>query len=161
MSTSTQNTKMDQLLDQEILLTRTLISTLELEHEALAKRDMDKLQQCVQQKELHRSELEALEQSRIAILIDAGFATTKQGMEQYLQQRAAQSRSTNLWNELLELADNCQQKNQTNGAIVELSNIFTQQALSLVRGRTGQTEQYDASGKANIDQANSRPIAKA
>lgn len=131
-----QETQLMTLLQTEIGRTRDLFDSLELESEALVARDTAALEKVTENKLAQVRQLESLGQQRETLL------TTIEGDPLYQH-----SQLSSVWQELLSLAKQCQQKNRINGSIIEVGFRQSQQALDILQGTSSKPELYNNAGQ--------------
>lgn len=156
-------------LDQLNALTRqgigfltTLNQLLDAELDALEQRDIEQLQTLVQQKTDALQQLEANNQHRNQLFIDAGITPDKAGLQQFTQQlpppQAEQFKA--LWSELEQILKAVNEKNQRNELIINRNSRNLEQLLSILRGQNQKNTLYNQTGSKGNYSAQSR-IGKA
>ena len=136
-----------------------LAATLQQEQAALAQNAFTAIEKLAQDKETLSGEIEQLERQRFAVCkqlnIDIDFASIQaylDGISAVLVERLEQQ-----WNTIITLGSQCASQNQLNGILVAHQQRHTQQALAILRGISGNSEVYSASGSQQqvIDQQHS------
>jgi flagella synthesis protein FlgN len=142
--------KLEQILRREIKDVQGLVETLGQEYEALRQRDADNLDKVVVLKEQQLETLNALAGERAELLREAGFAADRSGFGAVLDADSSGTLRT-LWQSVEEALQQCQQQNQLNGKLLDVSKQQTQELLSLLLGNEagGRTGLYDESGKTS------------
>ena len=166
VETSGNQQQLVLLLQREINQVQQLMHELEEEYAALAEQHTATLEDIVQKKQQTIRELERIGKQREALLASMN-TTTEQ------QLKLAKNNSTNpnaagqtsvLWNELVLLADKCQEMNRINGSIVDLVSRQSRHALEILHGisplQTARPELYDQSGYKTIS-AETHSLTKA
>lgn len=125
------------MLQEEIRHTQSLFEFLEIESEALVARDTPALEKVTADKLEHIHLLESMGQQRVALLADTDGDPLIENKQLSM-----------LWQELLLLAEKCQNKNRINGGIIEVGFRQSQQALDILQGSSSKPELYDNSGQA-------------
>lgn len=159
-----QQLEIKQVFQQEIDCARLLLQSLELEYDALAKQHADALEEVVREKQERINQLELISRQREKLL--APFKTPVTGDDeqvhhQYQFGNSAQLNS--LWNELVDIAEKCRDKNRVNGSIVELVSRQSRHALDILQGilpnTSSMSELYDNTGQATRS-ANKRSLVQ-
>ncbi|VAX12602.1 hypothetical protein MNBD_GAMMA24-243 [hydrothermal vent metagenome] len=127
-----------------------LAATLESEHSALAKNDLDIIIQAANNKNRLFELLEDLEHERHELLLAAGLDFDSNGIMAYLQRGTSQTRNETaaIWQQIETLTHQCRKQNQINGIMLEKNRRRTERALAILKGQTPQTATYSASGEA-------------
>lgn len=158
-----RNTAIEQLLQQEIACARTLVHLLEQEYAALAQRDIGRLDTIIPEKRNAIADLESLGQRRETLLAQRHSSTsdaaTYTGDGENKNPFSGDSRQSDLWDELRSLAQQCQEKNQVNGRIVEIGYRQSRVALDVLHGVAPCSELYDSSGRTT-QSASKKPIVQ-
>lgn len=151
------------LLRQELEAAVRLRVVLGTEHEAIARRDTDTLQQAVAEKQELLAHLERSHKQRLALLSASGMDADPDGFVTLLARCADSGHDwSSRWDELKETLIACQRQNQVNGAVLENSRRATHQALSiLLGGQADSPELYNQAGKAMPSQLGGSRIIKA
>lgn len=151
-------------LDQLNALTRqgigfltTLNQLLDAEFSALQERDIEQLQALVQQKTEALQQLEANNQQRNQLFVNAGISPNKDGLQQFTQQLPAAhaDQFRELWSELEQILKTVNEKNQRNELVITRNNRNLEQLLSILRGQNQKNTLYNQSGdKGNYSAQN-------
>jgi flagellar biosynthesis/type III secretory pathway chaperone len=144
------------LLQREINQLQQLMHELEEEYAALAQQHTSTLEDIVRKKQQTIRELERIGQQRETLL--ASMSTTTEEQLKLASHQSGTMRANNqlsvLWNELVVLAEKCQEMNRINGSIVELVSRQSRHALEILHGispkRSARPELYDQSGYKTI-----------
>lgn len=137
------------LLQREVDHVKRLMHSLELEYTALAEPHTTALEEVVRSKQETIHELELIGRQREALLVSNNAATDGQSgnMDDLITSNRQLSA---LWEELVTLAEQCQEKNRINGSIVELVSRQSRHALDILHGispkLSSTPELYDQSG---------------
>ena len=123
------------LLEGEISYTRKLLETLNRETEILVARDISALESFTAEKAELINQLKSIAEQRETLLAELDGEPLKTD-----DQAAA------LWQDLMSLAANCQEKNHINGSIIEIGHRQSQQALDILQGTARKPELYDHAG---------------
>lgn len=145
---STQQ-QIKQVFQREIECAQMLLQSLDLEYEALAEHHAARLEDVVHDKQERIRQLELVSQQREQLLssID-GIKVISDGHNKY--QFNADAQLTSLWNELVDIAEKCRDKNRINGSIVEVVSKQSRHALDILQGilpgSSSTSELYDNAG---------------
>lgn len=142
--------KLENILRREIKGVQGLVDTLGQEYEALRQQDADSLDKVVALKEQQLGTLNELAGERAALLVEAGYAADRSGFADALEADPSGVLRT-LWLSVEEALQQCQQQNQLNGKLLDVSKQQTTELLSLMLGNEagGRTGLYDESGKTS------------
>ncbi len=161
---TTQQLEIKQVFRKEIECARMLFKSLELEYEALAKHHADALEEVVRIKQERINQLELISRQREKLLASFKSSNTEeneQGNHHY--HFGADKEMTALWDELVDIAEKCRDKNRVNGSIVELVSKQSRHALDILHGILPDTssisELYDNTGQATKS-ANKRSLVQ-
>ncbi len=152
-----------RLLREELESSARLLAVLKTEHEAIAQRDTDTLQQVVADKQQLLEQLDGCHGRRVQLMQDAGLASGRESFENILSQCAdAGSDLASGWSEVKDMLLACQRQNQINGTVLESSRRTTHQALGILLGGQGDdTELYNQAGKSTPSTIGGRKVIKA
>ncbi len=161
---NTQQLEIKQVFQQEINCARLLLQSLDLEYDALAKQHADALEEVVRDKQERINQLELISRQREKLLTPFKTPVTgddEQTNHQY--QFGDNTQLKNLWNELVDIAEKCRDKNRVNGSIVELVSKQSRHALDILHGilpnTSSMSELYDNTGQATKS-ANKRSLVQ-
>jgi flagellar biosynthesis/type III secretory pathway chaperone len=136
------------VLTGQVHCTELLLDCLTTERSALARRDMDTVQQTTAEKLRLSQELETLEQRRERLVAELGFGAGNRRPGKWHDSLPACKR---LWKQVLDNLENCRNSNLTNGGILEASRQHVEQALCILRGQSGAATLYSQDGDAAAD----------
>jgi flagellar biosynthesis/type III secretory pathway chaperone len=145
------------LLQEEHGLCQQLLQALNAEFDALKQRDADLFNQVLTKKQAATAQLEQNETALFEILQVEGFSQSKDGLETFfssLDDKSDQFGILHTWNELRKLIVECQNQNQINGRILNISLVNIQQALNLLNGRDANPGLYNDTGKSDDSDSN-------
>ncbi len=161
---NTQQLAIKQVFQQEINCARLLLQSLDLEYDALAKHHADALEEVVRDKQERINQLELISRQREKLL--APFRISEAGDDDQQSNRyqfAGNAELDRLWDELVDIAEKCRDKNRVNGSIVELVSKQSRHALDILHGILPNTspmsELYDNTGQATKS-ANKRSLVQ-
>jgi flagellar biosynthesis/type III secretory pathway chaperone len=151
MTLSQACASLGQLLQMEQDGAARLLEVLEAEHEAIARRDTDALQQLVAGKQVLLEQLESGHGKRLQMMREAGLAVDQGGFEALLVRCADNGHDLqSRWLALKAVLSSCQRQNQMNGVVLETSRRTTHRALTiLLGGQADGTELYNQAGKSS------------
>jgi len=161
---NTQQLAIKQIFQQEINCARLLLQSLDLEYDALAKHHADALEEVVRDKQERINQLELISRQRGKLL--SPFRITEAGNDDQQSNRyqfAGNAELDRLWDELVDIAEKCRDKNRVNGSIVELVSKQSRHALDILHGilpnTSAMSELYDNTGQATKS-ANKRSLVQ-
>ncbi|WP_456378718.1 flagella synthesis protein FlgN [Thiolapillus sp.] len=135
------------LLDQELARMGELKRILDSETTVLTyERNTDELLLLIAEKDAKVGELKELEAKRNQLFEDIGINGGPQEITSFLCREAEIRPLLPLWQQLLELATQCQESNRLNGTIIKLDHQHLQQALNLLRTENTNNCNYDPQG---------------
>lgn len=156
MHSENQQQQVKQVLQTEIEYAYTLLQSLEMEYQVLAKRQVDVLEELVTDKLEKIQQLESASRRRTDLL--ASFVSVEMLNENQQSPDDYQAyllhgneQLSALWDELVDVAEKCRDKNRVNGSIVELISKQSRQALEILHGipadSTSVSDLYDYTGQ--------------
>lgn len=130
--------RLGSCLRQEIDAASGLLDLLRQENAVLTDGDPAAIEEVGRSKQDALDSLEALGRQRTEMVAAAGPGIDPQDIEGLIRRcdPAGRTNLPELWEQLLELAAECQRLNMVNGAIIQSSSRFAQQALGLLRGQS-------------------------
>lgn len=150
-------------LQQEVDAAGRLLDILNQEHAALSATDAAAIEQVGELKQEALNTLEERGKQRAAVVSTAGCKGDRQDVEALIERCDPQGRTdlAGFWHQLLERAAECQRLNLVNGAIIQSSFRFSQQALAVLRGQPPTaTPEYGPDGITH-QSLGSNPLARA
>ncbi len=150
-SENNQQQEIKQILQTEVECVHLLLKSLELEYEALAEHHSAALEEVVRDKQEKIQQLEVVSRQREKLLASFDNANTNvEAGENKHYQFNDNKQLAALWDELVNVAEECREKNRVNGSIVELVSRQSRHALDILRGIAPDTsaasEIYDNAG---------------
>ena len=129
-----ENTQQEirQVIQEEIECARMLLQSLDQEYAALAEHHADALEGVVSVKQERIQQLELVSRQREKLLKPYSGETVDNNNQHY--QFNGDKQITELWNELVSVAEKCREKNRVNGSIVELVSKQSRHALDILHG---------------------------
>ncbi len=150
---------LSELLVRELSDVRRFCALLEEERKVITGAQADRLPDIAIEKSSLAGQLSQLETRRDALLARDGFAKGRAGIEAWLASRPDPTLETRRWHELLELATQARDGNETNGRLINLLLKQNQEALSvLISG--GAESIYGADGQPRSLVAGKRSFGK-
>jgi len=149
---NTQHLEIKQVFKKEIECARMLYQSLDLEYEALAKQHAEALEEVVRIKQERINQLELISRQREKLLISFNVPNAEDEEHSKHYDFGSDKELIALWDELVETAEKCRDKNRVNGSIVELVSRQSRHALDILHGILPDTssfsELYDNTGQA-------------
>lgn len=141
-----------QVFQKEIECAHMLLRSLDLEYEALAEHHADALEDIVRDKQERIQQLELISMQREKLLSPTnGVILDKNNQQGKHYSFSGNKQLTDLWNELVDVAEKCRDKNRVNGSIIELVSKQSRHALDILQGilpdTSPLTELYDSVGQ--------------
>lgn len=153
--------QMHDLLRAEFDCAGQLHAVLAAEAEALANRDVDTLERLIGDKQGLMQTFDALELRKRQVLEQTGFGGTEPDVVACIDWCDDTGQLKRGWHLLLERIRRCQQQNRINGATLDSSRRYAQQALAILRGQPVTTPLYNPTGATALNEAGGRSLAKA
>jgi len=151
-TTSSQQQVITQVLQAEVDCAHSLLQSLAQEYEALAEHHTATLEDVVRNKQEKIQQLDTATRKREQLLAVSEGVTVfsnKESKQHY--QFNGNKQLMNLWNELVDIAEKCREKNRVNGSIVDVMSKQSRRALDIlhgiVPGSSKNAEVYDQSGQ--------------
>jgi len=149
---NTQQSEIEQVFIREINCARMLLQSLDLEYDALAKQHADALEEVVRDKQERINQLELISRQREKLLAPFKVPATDDDEQANQYQFGDNVQLNKLWDELVDIAEKCRDKNRVNGSIVELVSRQSRHALDILHGilpnSSSMSELYDNTGQA-------------
>ena len=141
----------EQLFTQLSELSHTLgklYGVLQQEQSALTQNDFALLETLAHDKESLSGEIEQLEQQRHALCSQLTLNSDYASIKTYLTGVSTRllARFEKHWDTIITLGNQCTSQDQVNGILVAHQHRHAQQALAILRGVTGNSEVYSATG---------------
>jgi flagellar biosynthesis/type III secretory pathway chaperone len=123
---------LSEVLVREISDLKRFCALLEEERRVLGGAQADHLPEIAARKASLAGQLSELETRRDALLTEGGFATGRSGIEAWLAGRPNVDVERGRWNELLTLATQARDGNETNGRLINLLLKQNREALAVL-----------------------------
>lgn len=151
-ATPLQLSELNTLNQQGLITIGKLSALLDQEYDALSARNVEDIQQTVQQKTDILRELETNSRSRNELFNQLGVSASKQGLETFSGTLPPEPRAEFLrhWKPLEALLLEVNEKNQRNETVVTRNSRNLEHLMSIIRGQNQKNMLYDnAGGKGN------------
>lgn len=160
---NTQHLETRQIFKKEINCARMLYQSLENEYDVLAKQHAEALEEVVRIKQERINQLELISKQREKLLVSFKVSNPEENDQSQHYDFGADKELAALWDELVEIAEKCRDKNRVNGSIVELVSRQSRHALNILHGilpdTSSSSELYDNTGQAT-KAANKRSLVQ-
>ncbi len=123
---------LSELLIRELADLRRFCALLAEERKVLTGAEADRLADIASEKSSLASQLSQVETRRDALLVKSGFSRGRSGTEAWLASQPDADAERHQWNEVLKLALQARNENETNGHLINLLLKQNQEALSLL-----------------------------
>ncbi len=138
------------ILENEKKTTLIFLEILRKEREILTRGQINDLDQIVADKTKILDELETINEQRSQYLLSHGYHKNKAGMQQWLNEQPFVSTLHELWCQLITLAKQAKQENQTNGRAISLQLEYNQRLYVALHSAAGNISLYGSKGQAVI-----------
>ena len=159
MTTQQNSLTLEQILQHQLECTEHMIECLQKERAALVSRDLNTLEEAVNDKSRYAEVLEELDRGREHSIRMLGYKADIKGLQQCFNDLPNGAKLSGLWDRMLTNLRACQDDNIANGGILEHSRQHVEQALGILRGQSGSPSVYSAQGNAAAD-LGQRELAK-
>ena len=154
----TNSRKLQDFLDKEIVLMRSLDQLLIEEQTVLTNNEAEKLGTITPEKNNVLMQIVELEKNRNLFLSAIGHTPDAKGMQDFF---ATSENSSNLesdWKNLLSISSEAQEKNRTNGLLINRQLSRNQSALNILQQNTQTGSMYGADGQSKNNSTTGRGI---
>lgn len=135
-------------LTQECAAIKSFVELLKKEEDILIHGRMEEVDFLVSEKQRAIEEIANYSAVRCQQLTDHGFTVDSNGMESWLASQPDSEKNTAIWSELLQLAQEVQQLNQTNGKMIATRLQHVQHASAALQSAAGNISLYGPKGQA-------------
>jgi flagellar biosynthesis/type III secretory pathway chaperone len=149
-----------EVLGESVYHALGLLETLKNERTALETQDDTALLEAVNAKSSCVSELRDLESKRQNICETIGFTSGPFQMEELSAWCDEDSVIRNSWDQLMEIAAECNAQNLANGSVIRIRQNHIEANLAVLRGKASEPDTYHRHGN-NHHAMNQRSIAEA
>ena len=160
IQTSDAREQATEILDRCVFHATQLRECLKEEHNALASQDLDALMTAIEDKGVCVRELQKFEAQRAALCSASGFPDGPAQMADFSAWCDDESLIERSWDELLEIAAECNSLNLANGAFIRMRRQHVDSGIAVLRGIDPASPTYDRHGGAR-DGLGNRSIAEA
>lgn len=137
-------------LTQECEAVRLFIGLLKKEEDALIHGRMDEVDFLVSEKNRAIGRISDYSAMRCQQLTNQGFSADRSGMDSWLARYPDNEKAVVIWAELLQLAEEVQQLNLTNGMIIAARLQHVQHASTALQCASGNISLYGPKGQATV-----------
>ncbi|QGZ31770.1 flagellar protein FlgN [Stutzerimonas stutzeri] len=155
-----QDTELLQQLVDDIGSARTLLELTNAEYQALAERDLAKLEQLLTQKQAQLALLSQHGTLRSRALAGAGLRADRSGLSAFAAGSPLASEILDQAQQLDDLLDACRTANERNGKMIRANQHVVGSMLQVLQGGNQTPDLYDRRGAA-ARSANHRPLSQA
>jgi len=140
--------KLQQLLDSEVVLMRSLDQMLTQEETVLINNEAEKLGAITPKKNAVLMQILELEKNRNQLLTSIGYAPDAKGMQDFFAASVENTPLKEIWETLLTISSVAQEKNRTNGLLISRQLSRNQSALNVLQQNTQTGSMYGADGQS-------------
>lgn len=134
-----------KLVEQDLTDLQKLQKFLELEAIALRERLSDKIQFCADTKSKLITQIKTRAQTKAKLMASAGVGIEAGKVKAGVDSLGSKKLS-HLWEESLLKLEQCQQRNQVNGLVIQRSKLRNQKLMDIIRGQTQAPKLYGQQG---------------
>ncbi|MFZ6817583.1 flagella synthesis protein FlgN [Undibacterium sp. Ji22W] len=150
----TNTAQLQQLIDQEIIVMQSLTQLLDEEQQVLVDNESEKLENITPNKNMLLAKVIELEKNRSELLLKSGYSNDINGMRQLLAANPSIQvlELENTWQSLLDISSLAQEKNRTNGLLINRHLNKNQAALNVLQSGSGHQagSMYGADGQSKL-----------
>ena len=147
-STQTTYERVLSTLHTDLSLYSDMLEALESQQKQLAGRESKRLEETASEITTLVEQAKKNKLQRSDALASLGIKNTPDGMETFLQQLDShQSEASELWQELIELVEECKEVNQINGRTLNMQREMTETLLAKLNIRSSGSTTYSANGQ--------------
>ena len=150
-------------LEKQLATTKQLLNLLKQEYKIYHTNSVEPLDEIIGDKQPIIVELDALNQNWLALVAAESIETSPEGISKFLK-TCDEENNTSLsvqWEDLQNMAKDCQKINTINGTIIALRYQSTQQTLAVLRGQVPGDTVYDTQGNNTSGYTGGSALAKA
>lgn len=143
--------QIEQIFQKEIKCAQMLLQSLDMEYSALAEHHTSALEEVVRgkQKRIQQLELISIQREKL-IAAFTGVSVNKNNERNQNYDFRTDEQLSILWEQLVDTAEKCREKNRINGSIVDLISKQSRHALDILHGilpdSVSVSELYDDAG---------------
>lgn len=156
----TNTVQLQQIIDQEIVAMQSLSQLLDEEQQVLVNNESEKLESITPNKNQLLAKVIELEKKRGDLLLKTGYSNDADGMLQLFAANTGSQSLENAWQSLLAVSSQAQEKNRTNGLLINRHLNKNQAALNILQSGSGHQagSMYGADGQSKLKQNTGRGI---
>jgi flagella synthesis protein FlgN len=140
--------KLQQLLDEEVVLMRSLDKLLTEEQNVLTNNEAEKLGAITPEKNSLLTQIIELEKNRNFLLASIGYSPDAKGMQDFFSTSPDNVAVEETWKNLLLISSDAQEKNRTNGLLINRQLSRNQGALNILQQNNQTGSMYGADGQS-------------
>lgn len=142
-----RSAQLREILTQTQRSCERLGNALNDERNALRENDTSLLDAVLGRKKQHLSDLEKLEQRRVALLAACKMKNDLPAMQRFVASNDSDGSLAALWQKTMTLVAQCRDTNNTNGAIIAAQQQHRAKALRILNQQPEEPETYGPEGK--------------
>ncbi|MBC3874995.1 flagella synthesis protein FlgN [Undibacterium flavidum] len=158
----TNTAQLQQIIDQEIVVMQSLTQLLDEEQQVLVNNDSEKLESITPNKNQLLAQVIELEKNRSELLLNSGHSSDAKGMLNFFTANTGNHslKLENSWQSLLDISSQAQEKNRTNGLLINRHLSKNQAALNVLQSGGGHQagSMYGADGQSKVKPSAGRGI---
>lgn len=154
----TNSRKLQDFLEKEIVLMRSLDQLLIEEQTVLTNNEAEKLGTITPEKNNVLMQIVELEKNRNLFLSAIGYTADAKGMQDFFAATENSSQLEDNWKNLLSISSDAQEKNRTNGLLINRQLSRNQTALNILQQNTQTGSMYGADGQSKNSSTTGRGI---
>lgn len=156
----TNTVQLQQIIDQEIVAMQSLSQLLDEEQQVLVNNESEKLESITPNKNQLLAKVVELEKKRGELLLKTGYGNDADGMRQLFATNTDNQSLENAWRTLLDISSQAQEKNKTNGLLINRHLNKNQAVLNVLQSGSGHQagSMYGADGQSKLKQNTGRGI---
>ncbi len=154
----TNSRKLQDFLEKEIVLMRSLDQLLIEEQTVLTNNEAEKLGTITPEKNNVLMQIVELEKNRNLFLSAIGYTPDAKGMQDFFAATENGGQLEDNWKNLLSISSEAQEKNRTNGLLINRQLSRNQSALNILQQNTQTGSMYGADGQSKNSSTTGRGI---
>jgi flagellar biosynthesis/type III secretory pathway chaperone len=154
----TNSRKLQQLLEDEVVLMRSLDQLLTEEEIVLTNNEAEKLGTITPEKNGLLAQIIELEKNRNLLLSSIGYTPDARGMQDFFSTSSDNVAMEEIWKNLLVISSNAQEKNRTNGLLINRQLSRNQSALNILQQNNQTGSMYGSDGQSKNSPTTGRGI---
>lgn len=154
----TNSRKLQQLMEDEVVLMRSLDQLLAEEQSILTNNEAEKLGVITPEKNNLLTRIIELEKNRNLLLSSIGYSPDTKGMQAFFDTVPDNLAMEETWKVLLSISSDAQEKNRTNGLLINRHLSRNQSALNILQQNNQSSSMYGADGQTRNSSNSGRGI---